>query len=1102
MERGQGAAEDPNRRGRRGEKRPPLTLRRPRTTLVVGAVILIVLAIIGLGVSDRLKPTSLDIAGTDSSAANELLREHFGESAPFVILLRGPAEELDRQGPRLIRALREDPAVTTLSPWDRGRVDRLRPSADEALIIADFHVDIERAVRETVPFIDDTLAEVINPPVDATQTGFATLSRAIQDESIKATHRGELIALPILLLVLLFVFRSPVAAAVPLLCGGLVVFSSRGILHFLTSWLSIDGFALVVCTMMGLALGVDYALLMVSRFREELRAGSDPLQAAWATRRTSGRTVIFAASTLILSMATAMLVLPGSLLISLAGTVIMVTALSAVVALFAGPALLILIGSRIDLWHIGRGDGKRSRLMTVVNGALRNPAIATVLVGGFLLLLAVPASALKTGPPSPEQLPHDNPVRMDTELITEVAGPGWDAPFTIISAAEFGTITDPARLDKLVAWQRRIAADDAVQAVVGPGQIAARTEPLKRLGPLLMAEDSGPLADLTRLGTQLGRASGGVEQLRQGLTDAAYGAGLLGSGADQAKYGASALADGLKQAGEGSKQAVEALEQFSSGSRRLADGQQEAVLGALAVKLAMQDLVPNIRNNVTDPLRALGGTLSSEVEETLALQQAAAEAETQIKAALDSLVAMTVGQGDPTYAAALAAARSAYERISGLNPDTGEPISPDYAGLPQELTDLSERLAESAEEADELAGRLASIENLIGRVENVARRLQEGTGQLQRGSEQLANGAERLTEAAGELGEGLEQLIAGSLRLADGIGLLEGGADELAQGLAAGYDESAPLEDGLERATVQVTSGARLIRRQTDRLRRQSPGIFNSGHFVLSALDGAPPEDAELIDQVVDMNRAGQATAMLVIPTATFNTDESIALDERLDRLADRLAEDTGTTAGVAGGASQLNDYGRVTRDRMPLVIAAIALATLFVLIVVLRAILLSAIVVALNLLTVGVAFGVLTLLFELPPDWPLGGNSYVDAVGATAIFGVVFGLSIDYAVFLIARMREHFDLTGDNEEAIRFGLDRTARVITGAAAIMMAVFIAFAGASIATVSQLGVGLTVAVLLDATVVRIILLPALMLLFGPKVWWIPAWLDRRLPKLAA
>ena len=101
----------------------------------------------------------------------------------------------------------------------------------------------------------------------------------------------------------------------------------------------------------------------------------------------------------------------------------------------------------------------------------------------------------------------------------------------------------------------------------------------------------------------------------------------------------------------------------------------------------------------------------------------------------------------------------------------------------------------------------------------------------------------------------------------------------------------------------------------------------------------------------------------------------------------------------------------------------------------------------ALNLVTVAVAFGVLTLLFEVPEGWPLGGRTYVDAIGAAGIFGIVFGLSIDYAVFLLMRMREHYENGAPNEEAIAFGLERTARVITGAAAIMTAVFVAFAGA-------------------------------------------------------
>ena len=188
----------------------------------------------------------------------------------------------------------------------------------------------------------------------ATQTGYATLSRAIQDESIAAAERGELIALPILLIVLLLVFRSPVAAAIPLAFGA----GHRGRLArpalLLTSWFDIDAFALTVCTMMGLALGVDYALLMVSRFREELAGGADPIDAAWATRRTAGRTTVFAGSTLLLSMLVAFFIVPGSLLASLAATVALVVVLSVLVATIAGPALFTLLGPNLDRWRIGR----------------------------------------------------------------------------------------------------------------------------------------------------------------------------------------------------------------------------------------------------------------------------------------------------------------------------------------------------------------------------------------------------------------------------------------------------------------------------------------------------------------------------------------------------------------------------------------------------------------------------------------------------------------------------------------------------------------------------------------------------------------------------
>ncbi len=242
----------------------------------------------------------------------------------------------------------------------------------------------------------------------------------------------------------------------------------------------------------------------------------------------------------------------------------------------------------------------------------------------------------------------------------------------------------------------------------------------------------------------------------------------------------------------------------------------------------------------------------------------------------------------------------------------------------------------------------------------------------------------------------------------------------------------------------------------------------------------------------------GQAARMLVITDFGLNSDESRRIGDSLAADAERVGRSTGLETGLAGGTAILNDYGEVTRERIPLVVGAVVVACFLMLLLILRAPLLAAIAVVLNLGTVAAAIGVMTLVCQIPDGYPLGGHPYVDTVGAAAIFGVTFGLSIDYAVFLLARVRERYLVDGDNRAAIEFGLSKTASVITGAAAIMVAVFVSFAGAPVATVSQMGVGLTVAIVLDATVVRIVLLPALMLVLGDRVWHTPRWLDRLLP----
>ncbi len=1068
----------------------------------MAALILIVLGAIGAGVEGRLDPTTLNIPGTDSSRANQLLGEHFGDTAPFAILLRGPEAALERQGPELVRALRRDPKVTTLSPWDRGNVSQLRPNPRRALILADFHVDVKTAVNDTVDQLNRVLEEHVHAPVRATQTGYASLSRAIQDESISSSERGELIAFPFLLIVLLLVFRSPIAAAIPLGFGVITVIASRGILYFFTSWFSIDAFALTVCTMMGLALGVDYALLMVSRFREELATGKSPADAARLTRRTAGRTTVFAGSTLLLSMLVSIFVVPGPLLASLAGTVAMVVVLSVAVATLVGPALLVLIGPNIDRWRIGAPATGDSRLMVLVGAALKRPALAAALIGAVVLVLAAPAIALKTGPPSTEQLPQDAAARKDAELIGRSIGPGFEAPYQVVAASREGPITDSKSLAALGRWQKRIAKIPGVQLVIGPAQVAKRVEPLQNLGNAALSSDGniGPVKQLGRLGRSLGVAAGGVGQLRGGISEASAGAGLLAEGSDRAGEGARMIATGLGRATAGSERAVKALDNFASGAKRLAHAQEQAALGGLQLKLAARDLGgSNLRINGLNRTTKVEKALKEEANVTVPRLLAPAQvADEQLKTALAQLQGMTVGKGDPNYAAALEAVRRAAAAVSGTDPVSGVPYAPEYTGLPAELEAQQARLLADIEDQKKATNWLQSELVNLRKFAGQAQRLSDGLYRIQAGGRKLSAGAERLDDAAHNLGAGLTKLAAGAVALVGGIDRLGGGAEALEAGLSEAVDRSAPLQSGIRRASVRVIAGKARIKHQVRRVRQATPGLFNSGYFALSQLDGATPKAREAAGSTIDLN-SGQAASILVISRYSFNTPGSIALNKRLDKEAGEFGEESGLETGVAGGVAQLNEFSHVTRDRIPLIILVITLVTFLVLVAVLRSIPLAAIAVGLNLCTVGVAFGILTLLFNVPADLPLGGNSYVDAVTATMIFGVVFGLSIDYAVFLLSRMREHYDHHGDNAAAIRFGLDKTARVITGAAAIMMAVFIAFGTASIAGLSQLGIGLTVAVIIDATVVRIVLLPALMLLIGDRVWWLPRSLDRVLPR---
>ena len=267
-----------------------------------------------------------------------------------------------------------------MSPWDPGGAQRsLRPRPSAALIVAGFQRPESEAMSEVVPAAQRVVRENVRPPLRAHVGGVAVIAAAIQRDALAATRDAELLVVPILVIILLLVFRSPVAAAIPLLMGAATVLAGRGLLLLSTYVMPINSLAVAIASMMGLALGVDYALLMVSRFRQERDAGADADAAIATAAHAAGRTIVFAGGTLALAMLTAALVAPGDLLGSVAAGVVVSALLSVLLAISLLPTLLRALSPYLERWRMpsaGRGD----RLLGLAAGLIARPWIAIPLI--------------------------------------------------------------------------------------------------------------------------------------------------------------------------------------------------------------------------------------------------------------------------------------------------------------------------------------------------------------------------------------------------------------------------------------------------------------------------------------------------------------------------------------------------------------------------------------------------------------------------------------------------------------------------------------------------------------------------------------------------
>ncbi|MGH3222418.1 MAG: MMPL family transporter, partial [Streptosporangiaceae bacterium] len=252
-------------------------------------------------------------------------------------------------------------------------------------------------------------------------------------------------------------------------------------------------------------------------------------------------------------------------------------------------------------------------------------------------------------------------------------------------------------------------------------------------------------------------------------------------------------------------------------------------------------------------------------------------------------------------------------------------------------------------------------------------------------------------------------------------------------------------------------------------------------------------------------NADRDAAVIVAYPTTAPQSAPTAALVQRLrDQVIANVTAQGAVTAYVGGETAAGVDTSTYLSSRLPLVIAMVVLLAFVLLTVVFRSVPVALKAAVMNLLSMGAAYGVIVAVYQWGWLERLFGASApgpIDPWISLMIFTVVFGLSMDYEVFLLSRMREEWLRTGDNTRAIGYGLQSSARVITAAAAIMVCVFGSFViGDPLRILDVFGLGLAVAVLVDATIVRMVLVPAVMQLLGAANWWLPRWLGKRVPNL--
>ncbi|MGA7756308.1 MAG: MMPL family transporter [Ilumatobacteraceae bacterium] len=451
-----------------------LVVRRRRTVLVTTLLGLVVAIVVGSGVFAELTNGGFDDPDSESTRAIAALDDEFDTgSADLVAIVSATGGDVDTPGVvAAATALTEEFAAIegtddVVSYWSLGSPAPLRSvEGDRALILMRFPGVEEDPQRvETIESILDEYAGLerdgITVGLAGTEPVFAAVGETIEGD----LARAEMIAIPLTLLLLLFVFGGVVAAGLPLVVGAISVFGAFMVLWTVTQFTNVSIFSINLVTALGLGLAIDYSLFIVSRFREERALGRSVDDAVVRTVETAGRTVAFSAITVAISLS-ALLIFPLYFLRSFAYGGIGVLVVAMVVSVVALPSLLAVLGPRVDALQLFQrrparvGEGLWHRLAT---GVMRRPGVVAIAGITFLLALGVPFLSVEWGVPDDRVLPESTEVRQQSDILRNEFDSSEGDAFAIVATGG----VDPASIEAYAAAVSSVDGVARVDSAVG-----------------------------------------------------------------------------------------------------------------------------------------------------------------------------------------------------------------------------------------------------------------------------------------------------------------------------------------------------------------------------------------------------------------------------------------------------------------------------------------------------------------------------------------------------------------------------------------------------------------------------------------------------------